>query len=259
MGEWFTDLARQIGARSLDLSPGETDDYLRFYSSRTQVGSWARPVLDKTEYRDVFLYRGDLFSRWRWGFLMNLQATVLTRAGAAAVGPFDVSYPIASDFGYLAKACRLYTANMISAPSCIKHEYAAPGRPLAEDHLVTGKTALQFARDLLRWHDELFGNDQPDDPEIARLRALFQLYVARTALSAGCTGEAAAHLVQAAPFLPPLTARPLLYLSKAMPEGAAARGAYSIATRARALPARVRRKLRSLLADARARTAQRRA
>jgi glycosyltransferase involved in cell wall biosynthesis len=244
MGEWFVELARQIGATSLDLPRGETDDYLRFYESRTQAGPWALRVLEKTPYRNVFHYRGDLSSKWRWGFLMALQTTALTRAAAEAVGPFDVSYPIASDFGYLAKLCRLYRANMISAPSCIKHDYAEGGRVLAEDHLVTGKTALQFAKDMLRWHQELFPNPG-GDAELAGLRALCRHYVARMALRDGLTKEAAAQLAQAIPLLRDRKAAPLLLLARVMPEGAAARRAYAAAIRLRALPSRAMGKLTS--------------
>lgn len=247
MGEWFVELARQTESRSLDLPAGETDDYLRFYQTRAPLGPWADAILEKTPYRHVHHYRGDLFSKWRWGFLMALQSTVLTRAAAAAVGPFDESYPIASDFGYLATLCRVAAANMVSAPSCIKHDYAELRRPLVEDHLATGKMALQFAKDLLRWHEELFWSRHPEDPELTRLRALCQLYVARVALRDGRAREAAAQLAQASAVLPGRTAASLLVVAKVMPEGVAGRRAYSLASKLGTLPARLRGKLASLL------------
>lgn len=256
MGEWFVGLARQIGATTLDLPPGESDDYLRFYESRRPIGPWAKRILEKTPYRDVFEYRGQLWSKWRWGFLMALQPTVLTRAAAEAVGPFDVSYPIASDFGYLAKLCRLYPANMLSVPGCIKHDYAQRGRPLAEDHLATGRTALQFAKDLLRWHEELFWAERRDDPELTRLRGLCQLYAARIALRDGKTREAATHLAEAVQVLPGRTGSWLLLVARMLPEGRAARAAWSLATGLRKLPARVRGRLGSLLRMARAARSQ---
>lgn len=247
MGGWFVGLARQIRSRSLDLPEGETDDYLRFYSSRQDLPEWGREVLAPTPYASAQLYRGDLFQKWRWGYLLAAQPTVFTRAAMERVGPFDESYTNASDFGYLATLCRLYPAWMISAPSCIKHEYAAQRKPLAEDHLATGKKALAFAKDLLRWHEELFWNDRPYDPELSALRALCQLFVARVALGQGLAREAVAQLDAAIPLLPDYTPSALRLLAGLAPDGAGARRAYAMATRLGALPSRLRGKVSQLL------------
>jgi len=247
MGEWFVKVARQIGSTSLDLPPGESDDYLRFYESRREVGPWARKILDPTPYREVFHYRGNLFPKWRWGFLMALQPTVMTREAMRAVGPFDARYVIASDFGYLATLCRLYPANMLSAPSALKHEYGPKGSALAEEHLATGRTARLFAKDLLSWFEELFWKGQPPDPELASLRALCQLYAARTALQSGQRQEALLYLEEASSVLPGLEPTALKWLVKLTPHPAASREAYRLLERAKRIPSRAQGGLRSVL------------
>jgi len=250
MGEWFLRLARQIRSTSLDLAPGETDDYLRFYESRKEVGQWANEILDRTPYREVFHYRGNLFPKWRWGFLMALQPTVMTREAMRAVGPFDTRYVIASDFGYLAKLCRQYPANMLSAPSALKHEYGPKGSSLAEEHLATGKTAGLFAKDLLSWFEELFWQDQPRDPELARLRGICQLYAARTTLQSGQREEALHYLEEAAKVLPGLEPIALKWLVKLTPHPTASRQAYRLFERAKGVPDRARGRVRSALRKA---------
>jgi len=250
MGEWFVRLARQIGSTSLDLPPGESDDYLRFYESRMEVGLWANEILDRTPYREVFHYRGNLFPKWRWGFLMALQPTVMTREAMRTVGPFDTGYVIASDFGYLAKLCRLYPANMLSAPSALKHEYGPKGSALAEEHLASGKTAGFFAKDLLSWFEELFWKGQPPDLELTRLRGLCQLYAARIALQSGQREEALRYLEEASKVIPGLEPTALKWLVKLTPHPSASRQAYRLLERAKRIPDRARGRVRSMLRKA---------
>src|SRR5260370_7404780 len=95
MGEWFLKMARQIGSTSLDLPPGESDDYLRFYESRNEVGPWPSEILDQTPYPQVFPYRCNLFPQCPPRFLIPLQPTVITREAMRALGPFDASCPVA--------------------------------------------------------------------------------------------------------------------------------------------------------------------
>src|SRR5258708_39865581 len=169
----------------------------------------------------------------------------MTREAMRAVGPFDARYVIASDFGYLAKLCRLYPANMLSAPSALKHEYGPKGSALAEEHLATGKTAGLFAKDLLSWFEELFWKGQPRDPEITRLRGLFQLYAARTALQSGQRQEALLYLDEAAKVLPGLEPTALKWLVKLTPHSAASLQAYRLLERAKRIPGRARGRARS--------------
>ena len=187
---WFLPVARRIGLGGLHLPPGETDDYLRFYSTKAEVGDWGRAIVDRLPYEDVHYYSGDLFEHFRWGYLLAAQSTVISRTAFERIGELDTSYPIGCDFGFLALACRYYRAHMVSAPACIKHEYAGKGKQLAEGHLATGATAPQFAKDLLRWHETLFWNDRQSDPELSALRAWAQMYVGRLTLDRGRTEEA---------------------------------------------------------------------
>jgi glycosyltransferase involved in cell wall biosynthesis len=199
---WFPPLARAIGEGSLELPPGETDDYMRAFASKEPIGAWARPALQGTPYKDVLHYRGNIFREWRWGWCMSMQSTAFTRKAMERVGWLDTSYPISSDFGYMAELCRLYTCNLLGVPACIKHEYAEKGKPLAQDHLASGKSALKFAKDLLRWHEELFWKHDPQNRELSALRAYCQFFAARVALAQGKREEAIAFLDAACEALP---------------------------------------------------------
>ena len=223
MGEWFVGLARQIHSSSLDLPPGEADDYLRFYSSKEEIAAWGEKILARTPYSGASLYRGQLFPKWRWGFLLALQPTVVRRLTVERLGPFDASYPIASDFGWLARLCQLARANTISAPACIKHDFAPARQNLVEAHLATGKTALQFAKDLLRWHDELFCKTvEQTDPELLKIRGLCHLYAGKVALNVGNGAEAVRHLRAAAEVVPGFKPAALAWIAR-LPHPAARR------------------------------------
>jgi glycosyltransferase involved in cell wall biosynthesis len=215
--DWFLPVARRIGLGGLSLPPGETDDYLRFYSTRAEVGDWGRAIVEKLPYEDVHYYSGDLFEHFRWGYLLAAQSTVISRTAFERIGELDTSYPIGCDFGFLALACRYYRAHMVSAPACIKHEYAGKGKQLAEGHLATGATAPQFAKDLLRWHETLFWNDRQSDPELSALRAWAQMYVGRLTLDRGRTEEAISYLSKAVDAFPGPEARLLLMAAKSLP------------------------------------------
>jgi glycosyltransferase involved in cell wall biosynthesis len=212
--DWFLPTANRIGLGGLSLPPGETDPYLRFYAERTPVGDWGRSIVEKLPYEDIRYYSGNIFEHFRWGYLLAAQSTVLSRTAFEKVGLLDTTYPIGCDFGFLALACKYYTAHMVSAPCCFKHEYADKGQALKEGHLATGATALQFARDLLRWHETLFWNDRPTDPELDALRAFAQVFVARHAIERGLTDEAIANLASAADAFPGPDAKILLQMVK---------------------------------------------
>jgi hypothetical protein len=131
------------------------------------------------------------------------------------VGPIDTSYPVASDFGWLANVSRLFEVSFISAPGCIKYEYSdAVRRPLTEAHLVTGRTATQFHQDVLRFHEELFWKAAPNDPELAALRGFRQSLVARAALQQGLRDLALRNLEQAARTYPGRDTSALLWLAR---------------------------------------------
>jgi hypothetical protein len=249
MADWYVGLAKQIHSNSLALPPGETDDYLRFYSSRQELPAWGRAILGRTPYGTAHLYRGELFQKWRWGYLLAAQPTVVSREAQQRVGLFDESYRNASCFGWFARLCRFHPSNMISAPSCIEHWSNERGGPLAEERLLTGEnTALSFATELLRWHEELFWNDDRTDPELTAIRGLCQLYVGRVALQLGRRHEALHYLEEAARVLPGSAARRLKRLATVTLHPAVTRRVYAWTNRAQSLLARFRRRVQSLLA-----------
>jgi hypothetical protein len=215
MGDWYPETARRLGSTAFASPPREGDPYLWFYEAREPVGAWAEAALAKTPYRSASRYRGDLFQKWRWGWLMALQPTVVTRHALEVVGLMDRQVPVASDFKWLAGLCRQFPMNFVSAPGAIKHEYAdGAQRALSEGHLVTGKTATQFHLDVLRCHEELFWQHAPADPELAALRGFRQALVARAALKQGRRALAREHLEQAVRTLPGLGPRALLWLAR---------------------------------------------
>jgi glycosyltransferase involved in cell wall biosynthesis len=217
-GDWYPATARRIGSHAFDARPPRGDPYLWFYETREELGAWARPALEGTPYGGALLYRGDIFRGWRWGWLMAMQPTVVTRHAMETVGPNDTSYPIASDFGYLAGLCRTFPVSFVSAPGCIKYERDG-AHSLAQDHLVTGPTAIQFHEDVLRFHEELFVSDAPDDPELRALRGFRQTLVARAALRLGARDVALAYLEEASRSYPGADTRALRLLARAVPQG----------------------------------------
>lgn len=179
--EHYPQMARKVGSRMLDLPPGERDDYLRVYQSRQPIGEWGRAIIARTPYQNVFHYRGQIFERMRWGFLMCLQPTVVRREACEAVGHFDTNYYGASDYAFTIELCRRFRANYLSIPACVKHEFAEDGGPLSESHVATGKTALICLQDMLRCLERYWG-DRRDDPEISALLGFRQYDIARLAL-----------------------------------------------------------------------------
>lgn len=193
----YPEMAWRVGSRRLDLPRGETDDYLRIYQSREPLGDWGRRIATAAGYPHALLYRGDIFEHMRWGYLNWLPVTVMTRHALETVGPFVTTCENAADFRFLALLARHFRANMISVPSAIKHDRAA-GAELAEAHLATGRNAYRFALNKLGFFDELFYRRRPDDEEVQRIRAVYQLLAARTALRLGDRKAAREHLAEAA-------------------------------------------------------------
>jgi glycosyltransferase involved in cell wall biosynthesis len=181
IGDGYPRMARKIGSRLLDLPPGEQDDYLRVYQSRQPVGEWGRAIIARTPYQNVFHYRGQIFERMRWGFLMCLPSTVVRHEACEAVGLFDTNYYGASDFAFTVELCRRFQANYLSIPACIKHEFAEDGGLLFESHVATGKTALICLQDMLHCLERYWG-DRRDEPEISAMLGFRQLDIARLAL-----------------------------------------------------------------------------
>jgi len=179
--ELYPRMARKVGSRLLDPPPGEHDDFLRVYQSRQPIGEWGQAIIARTPYQNVFHYRGRIFERMRWGFLMCLQPTVIRREACEAVGLFDTDYYGASDYPFTIELCRRFQANYLSIPTCVKHEFAEDGGLLSESHVATGKTALICLQDMQRCLERYWGNRR-DDPEISALLGFRRLDIARLAL-----------------------------------------------------------------------------
>lgn len=222
IAQWYTVMANQVGSHRLDLPPGETDDYLRVYSSREPIGDWGRAIVERSGYASCRHYSGDIFQHFRWGFLMFLQGTVLRRSALDKVGFFDTRYWNASDYGFTAKLCKHFRANYLSIPGTIKHEYTEDGALPAETHLATGKSQLIFAKDLLLQFEELFAADLDSDPELVALRSLAVLYVAKISLRQGRRADALAHLREASRISPSPRASVLKWIVSLTPNDQAA-------------------------------------
>lgn len=224
--EWYPAMARRIGSRALDLAPGESDDYLRIYETREEIGEWGRAIIERAGYPDARLYRGQIFQHLRWGFLMCLQPTVFTRRALEACGPFDTKVGGDSDFGLLARLCRRFRANYFSLPSCIKHELAADGRMPAESHIASGRRAMLYAIDLLHYFDHFFWNENRGDQELCALRSIRQYGIARLALAEGMRAEALSYLAAARRHYPGREAELLTWMARLSPTPSIARNAY---------------------------------
>jgi glycosyltransferase involved in cell wall biosynthesis len=233
--EWYPPLAERAGSSLLSLPRGESDPYRRVFGSVEPIGEWGRDIVARTPYRDARLYRGRVFEHMRFGFLFALQPTVVTRRAREAVGLFDLRYRIGADYSYLANLCRGFTANFLSLPMAIKHEYARDGMKLNEGHLSTGPTRFEFERDLLHQFEELFGGQRGEDPEIIALRRAREFVVGRAALAQGNRAEALRYFGKAKRRQGPSPAIALWWLVRLTPTAAVAQRIYTGLRRTRAL------------------------
>jgi glycosyltransferase involved in cell wall biosynthesis len=192
---WYPQKAALIGSHSLDLPPGETDNYLRVYESREAIGEWGRTIVKRVDDQNgVFLYRGHISEYMRYDFLITIAATVFRSTIFEVTGLPDPRWATGSDFHFLASLCRRFKANFISVPTYTKHEYAADGALPILGHVVTGRSAMRFAQEWqIAWED-LFWKEGCQDLEVRRLRSLRLFWMARVALKAGQREVALSHL-----------------------------------------------------------------
>lgn len=201
--EWYPQKAVRIRSRNFDLPPGETDNYLRVYESREAIGDWGKHIIKQTaNSHDAFLYRGWIFGRLHWGYLMALPATMIRRTALEKIGLPDASYHIASDFHFMATLCRNFKANFLSLPTYIKHELTTDGSLPTETHVATGASVLKCKKDMLRAYDDVFWKTDTTDRDLCGLRALRQLGVAQVALQLGERETALQYLKAARRSLP---------------------------------------------------------
>ena len=201
--DWYPKKAALIGSHCFDLPPGETDDYLRAYASREPIGGWGRHIIERLQpERPAFLYRGDIFKHMRFDFMIAITATVIRRTMFETLGLPEPRWSGGSDFHFLARMCKSYRANYLSVPTFVKHEFGVDGALPLYGHVVTGKSALAFARQWQEAWDDLFWNDAPRDAELRGMRALRLYWLSRVALNSGDRALALQCLEEATTALP---------------------------------------------------------
>jgi glycosyltransferase involved in cell wall biosynthesis len=226
--EWYPQKAVRIRSNNFGLPPGEHDDYLRVYETREAIGDWGSEIVKQTNCKDAFLYRGKVFERLSWGYLMALPATVVRRTALETVGLPDEHYHIASDFHFMATLCKHFRANFLSLPTYVKHELTTDGSIPVESHVATGTKMLRCKEDMLRAYDDLFWKTDTDDHDLCGLRGLRQLGVAQVALNAGERETALQYLKAARRSLPHFwEAIALELFVKALPQAELSRKAWN--------------------------------
>jgi glycosyltransferase involved in cell wall biosynthesis len=184
--DWYPRKAARIGSHCFDLPPGETDDYLRAYDSREPIGDWGRHIIERIKpAQPAFLYRGHIFKHMRFDYMIAITASVIRRSVFETLGLPEARWATASDFHFLARMCKAFRANYLSIPTFVKHEFAVDGALPLYGHIVTGKSALTFARQWQEAWDDLFWNDGPRDSELRAMRGLRLYWLARVALNSG--------------------------------------------------------------------------
>jgi len=185
--EWYVEKAAMIGSRDMDLPAGESDNYLRLYDSRESIDAWAGHL--KTQLRnphDAFLYRGNVFEYMRYDYVIAITASMIRASTFKLLGLPEPRWATGSDYHYLARICQRFRANMISTPTFVKHEFSEDGKLPALGHIVTGGSAIRFAKEWQATWDDLFWvGDRQKDTSLRRLRSLRLYWGAQAALRSG--------------------------------------------------------------------------
>jgi glycosyltransferase involved in cell wall biosynthesis len=223
--QWYPQKAALVGSHSLDLPPGESDDYLRVYDSREPVGVWGSDAIEQLQPgRPAHLYRGRIFGHLRYDYLIAITASMLRASAFTLLGPPEPRWATGSDFHFLARVCQHAPANFIAVPTFVKHEYTAAGKLPANGHIVTGKSSLAFIRDWQAAWEDLFWDPHSADSETRGLRALRHYWMAEVALRAGDRHLALDYLHEARAGLPTLRKAALLErIVRSMPNAMLAR------------------------------------
>lgn len=198
--EWYPQMARLVGSTRLNLPAGESDFYRRIFSQRLPLGAWSAAFVDVQTAATAHHYVGAVYEHWRWGFLLWLPTTLVRRSVVETVGEFDLTYPICSDYAWLAECCRHFPLHFLSVVTGIKHELAPNGRSLSEGHIAKGRTQHVGAEDLVRYFERNFW--RPEEPEAAALLSHKQYYTAQVLLEHGLRERALAYLKAAQPHAP---------------------------------------------------------
>jgi glycosyltransferase involved in cell wall biosynthesis len=199
----YHSIARLLGSRSLDLPPGESDNYLRFYPSKKSIGRWGTKFLTDEAVTAFHLYHGHIFPKGRWGYLSWLPATVLTRHALETVGYFDPSARTASDYTFHLLLHRHFRANFISVPSARKHELGLNAVPVKQDHLAGGSNNFNFRMKRLQYFDQLLWLNNQHDFELMLIRKFYVYKAAWEAMRGGLRNDSIRLFREAACLRPP--------------------------------------------------------
>jgi glycosyltransferase involved in cell wall biosynthesis len=202
IGKSWVAMAQKIGSSALKLPDGETDDYLRVYQTREPLGAWAQTIAAQAGYPNPYLYRGKILEYFRWGHLGWMPTTTITRTALERVGLYSEQYRTGTDYRMLANLARCYQANMIAIPCAIKHHAGIENQALSENHLAAGPNEYRYASARISHFDEIFPMGDQPNRETLRIRGLYQLYAARTAIELGMRKNAVQHLCEVRHALP---------------------------------------------------------
>lgn len=214
----YIPLAKRVGSTLLNLPPGETDHYLRIYKEKIPVGKWAESFLKKIDRPFKYYYRGYIFEHWRWGYIMTLWSTVITRESINHIGGFNTKHIRAGDYDFLSRLCKNYRINFLPFPGAIKNEYFGSGEKFKEEHLASGKNQVLFAITYVERFEDAFLKERPNDEELLKIKAQNLTYISEVALS-NENQEVASHYARAALEIDPniFRAKLILFLLKLLP------------------------------------------
>ncbi len=178
VARWYPRLASRVGSRLLDLPAGERDPYRRLFG-RKMSADWSKGIGPEPGVAGASHYRGAVYPHLRWGYIAGLQAMVMTKRASLAAGVFDTNLRTAEDFAYIGRLLRAFPLNLVSCQGCIKHEEET------EEHLATGKHALEFRENLYGQFKHMIGSVAPERSDQRILLGFKAFDVAVAALDAG--------------------------------------------------------------------------
>ncbi len=181
----FVPLARKVGSQMLDLPPDETDRYLRIYKEKIPIGDWGKSFLQKMKNPIQYYYSGNVFEHWRWGYLMTVWSTVMTRKAFDQIGGFLTRFNCAEDYSFLANLCKNNRVNFLPFPGAIKNELPPNGKLLKEEHLASGKNVFQYDKIFLLQFENVFLKNNPNNVELQKIKAHLQVFISEEALGMG--------------------------------------------------------------------------
>jgi glycosyltransferase involved in cell wall biosynthesis len=183
---WYPQKAKMIGSRCFDLPAGETDDYLRAYTTRQPIGDWGLDIIKRVApAQQPFHYTGTIFKHMRFDYLIAITASVIRRSAIDALGLPEARWRTGSDYHYLARLCAAYPANFLSIPTFVKHEFAMDNQLPQHGHIVTGKSAVRFIKDFHAAWEDLFWSENCADKDTRGIRSLRLYWMAKIAMAHG--------------------------------------------------------------------------